>query len=326
MDAEGIVALLEALGTKATTGDQWVRGSCPLAPWLHDGGTDKHPSFGIEVVTGGESWFNCYSCGKKGDLLTLVGEAHRLNKMDPLVSYDWKTAREIASSELEVVVSHVKDFEVVQKTPKPDTVTIFPKEWVESFPKVTSGCSAGALDYLKLRNLTTYGEIEAYDIRWDSTQQRVCFPVYLPPKICVGLHGRAIMPEATLPYYAYGFQSKRNPHVWYGEQWLDLKSPVVLTEGPFDLTQIAKVYSNVLASFTASLSLRKLKRVRDFIGIITYYDHGSGGEEAREALTAEAQHHHIPIIHIVPTEEEDDAGNTHVKKIAEYLYSVLKIG
>lgn len=323
MDADSIKMLLGALGTTSVTGENWVRGRCPLSPWTHASGTDKNPSFGIEVIDGGESWFNCYSCGNHGDLLTLVHEAHRLNKMNPVVDYDWKTAREIASAELEVVGVHVLDYDMVKKKPKPQTINIFDPQWLASFP-LAQHYYAPTQYLIEERGLKT-AEFDDYDLRWDATQGRVGFPVYLPGGVCVGMHGRDVNPETDMPYYAYGFHGKRNPHVWYGENWLDLKSPVVLTEGTFDVVKIRRVYDNTLASFTASLSLPKRKRVRDFIGIVTYYDHGAGGDSARATLTEEAAAYNIPISHIIPTAEEGDAGDTDTIQIYEYLKDAFNV-
>lgn len=76
MNTQQVVHFLEALGCSGirTNGLQ-VSTSCPLAPWLHPGGKDSNPSFGVKA--GDPSLFNCFSCQSKGTLRTLVREYER---------------------------------------------------------------------------------------------------------------------------------------------------------------------------------------------------------------------------------------------------------
>jgi DNA primase len=51
---------------KFRPGDKWVNFSCPLAPWTHEKGTDRSPSFGISLSE--ISAYSCYTCHHHGTL------------------------------------------------------------------------------------------------------------------------------------------------------------------------------------------------------------------------------------------------------------------
>lgn len=59
----------------------WVRASCPLAPWKHENGTDRNPSFGIHAADDGKvPMYNCFSCGSSGTLYRLLHNLTWLSK------------------------------------------------------------------------------------------------------------------------------------------------------------------------------------------------------------------------------------------------------
>ena len=67
MDEQSIVRVLESLGaTKIKRAGSRVQSACPFAPYRHTKGTDKHPSFGMEVNPSGPSKFHCFSCKASG--------------------------------------------------------------------------------------------------------------------------------------------------------------------------------------------------------------------------------------------------------------------
>lgn len=67
-----MVFVRDVLGcSNVSIGAEWVRGSCPLAPWTHVGGTDRKPSFGVTLVDG-RPVYNCFACGAKGPIYKLL--------------------------------------------------------------------------------------------------------------------------------------------------------------------------------------------------------------------------------------------------------------
>lgn len=106
-------------------------------------------------------------------------------------------------------------------------------------------------------------------------------------------------------------------HCWMGENLVNLDEPVVLCEGPFDFARIYQHYENVLASFTSGLSMTKIKRISDADSIITFYDHGKGGDAARLSIRKYLPGY--PIVDLIPTEKEGDAGAMSPERIESLL-------
>lgn len=48
--------------------------TCPFAKWTHGKGRDSRPSCGIKVVDDEESVYNCFACGMKGSVHSMVAE------------------------------------------------------------------------------------------------------------------------------------------------------------------------------------------------------------------------------------------------------------
>lgn len=88
MDATSIIYLLQRLGVSNTIvkGDE-VYCPCPFSAWTHAGGTDTHPSFSVKISVG-RSVYNCFTCGERGSLNTLVWE------MSKRTNCDWKALKQ----------------------------------------------------------------------------------------------------------------------------------------------------------------------------------------------------------------------------------------
>jgi 5S rRNA maturation endonuclease (ribonuclease M5) len=191
---------------------------------------------------------------------------------------------------------------------------VFPEAWLKTFKIATHFPEAMA--YLISRGID-YKMVMELDIRYDPTQHRVCFPFRNYKGELMGLQGRDINKVTSLRYFQYPYHQKHNLHVWMGESTLDLDQPVVLTEGPHDFARIYKHYKNVACSFTSGLSVEKIKRIADATSIITLYDFGAGGNAARAKLKKVLPN--VPMEHIVPTEEQDDAGNMTSAELRDAL-------
>jgi len=65
MNEEGILKFLRALDVdmeSVRVGDKWVNSQCPMAAWMHAGGVDVHPSFGIAIDEERRSVYYCFGC------------------------------------------------------------------------------------------------------------------------------------------------------------------------------------------------------------------------------------------------------------------------
>lgn len=64
----------------------WVMASCPFS-WLHSGGKDSSPSFGVRVNNDGPSGYNCFGCHRSGGSLVDL-----LNTLNQNTSFDYNEA------------------------------------------------------------------------------------------------------------------------------------------------------------------------------------------------------------------------------------------
>ncbi len=290
----------------------WVVSSCPFGPWLHGDGVDSNPSFGISISSTKKSIHHCWSCNASGDLDDLLLNLRVKLQKAKHEGYDLKKCVQLIAAENEEVELDIPDYE--SGPPEHDKIVIFPEWWLDSF--IHASTSPAATEYLKSRGIT-HKTIDALDLRYDTMQQRVCFPIRDWQGNLVGLHGRTIRKDEPHRYNMYGFQNQRNKLPWLGEHWVDLNRTVVLVESVFDLAKVYHIYDNVMCGLTAGLSKKKILRISDIADIVTLYDHGKGGDAAREALTKYLKK--SSLVHEEPYESEKDPGEMTYKRIHEVL-------
>ena len=226
--------------------------------------------------------------------------------------YDFETALQLIANEEDDLDLMIKDY----KEPSPeysDEIVVFPEWWLDSFEPAWKFPSAKK--YLKNRGIKKKTCL-ALDLRYDTQRKRICFPIRDWDGYLVGLHGRTIEKDGQPRYYAYGYQEHRNRLPWIGEHSVDLDKPVVLVEGPFDYAKVYQQYKNVLCSLSVGLSKSKCRRIADAGDLVTLYDHGKGGDSARDALD---KYLTSMKVHLIPTEKQGDPGNMTPEEIDEWL-------
>lgn len=319
MKKDKVAVLLQAVKSKITgeRAGTWVEAYCPFI-WNH-GGKDQHPSFGVKINTNSKSICKCWSCGYGGDLQDLVLDLAQGIKKHQLTGYNLKLAVQLTANELEDMDINPEDIPDYDAVIEP-TEVIIPEYWLDSFRSVE--LYPKAMQYLDSRGVEQ-ATIKTLDIRYDPLQRRVCFPFRNFKGDLVGVQGRSLDAESTLRYYQYGYNSKRNGHSWYGESRVNFDKPVVLVEGVFDYIKVMQVYDNVMASFTSGLSVQKIKRVAEADSIVSFYDYGSGGNAARLSLTKKLAK--TPMVHLTPTEQEDDCGAMTLEQVTLHLKGHVKL-
>ena len=281
-------------------------------------------AFAVSTDPKRKSRCKCLSCGYSGDLTDLLMDIKfNLRKHPDLVHYyKLQLAAPMVASEFEEMELTDQDIPDFEAKPKSEQV-VFPTSWLASFKSVMM--FPEAVKYCTNRGVMKATLIDL-DVRYDPQQQRVCFPFRNFKGEIMGMQGRYIgdgpvkddkHDDGTLRYFQYGYKGKRNMHVWLGENTVNLDYPVVLCEGPFDYARIYQHYENVLASFTSGLSMTKIKRIGDADSIITFYDHGKGGNAARESIRKYLPGY--PIVDLIPTEKEGDAGAMSPERIEALL-------
>ena len=321
MKKETVEKLAPHIGTTVSSYRAgWAVMSCPFGPWRHESGKDAHPSFGIKVNPTKPSICKCFSCGFGGDLTDLLLELGIEYKKSPSSEYDLSKALEIVSYELDELEfdTDIPDY----KQGKSQTPTFFeyPEWWLHSFPFAIKFTDAKT--YLWNRGISLEHAKEL-DLRYDAMQKRVCFPFRDFKGRLAGMQGRAVDPKKEPRYYFYDYGEHKNMQVWLGEHTINLDRPVVLVEGPFDYASVHRVYKNVLASFSAGISVEKLQRVGEAREIITFYDHGKGGDQARKRIRKVLKG--TPILDLIPSEFFGDPGATPLDEIIEMLQNHVKL-
>lgn len=319
MKPDKIKALMVLLNAKATgKRPGWILGTCPFV-WRH-GGQKGHGAFAISDDPKKKSRYKCLSCGEHGDLTDLLLDIQFALRSNPELRprYSLLVASQMVSdefAEMELSAADIPDFEA----PVEKDEHIFPEQWLASFKPVQQ--FPDAMAYCLGRGLTAK-VLKELDVRFDPFQKRICFPFRNFKGELMGLQGRYMGKEQTkdnqhddgiLRYYHYGWHGHRNMHIWLGEDKVNLDMPLVAVEGPFDYAKVFMAYTNVVASFTSGLSMTKLKRLSDADSILTFYDYGHGGDAARESF--EKYLKKTPMMHIIPPEEDGDAGAMSVSDI-----------
>ncbi|CAA2141445.1 hypothetical protein [Hyphomicrobium sp. ghe19] len=316
------VEFLEAVGStvpKSQPRTGWVISDCPFGPWKHENGKSSDHVFGIRT-TPGDAQANCFACGWHGTLSDIVLELRRLVKLNPLATPDFKTAGALAlkaQEEFELELD-TPDIEEMLFGPKKD-LHVFPNWWLESFPLWQD--VPFAVQYLAERNVSKE-TADFLQIRADSNEKRVCFPVHDFKQRLVGFHGRSVLEKTDLRYRMYLQSGKHNQVVWLGERWVDFEQPIVVVEGPFDLAAVLPVYKNVVSPLFANPSFEKLKRMAPAFEWITLYDRGKGGDAGREKVT-EALGSDYLIHHLQPPDGVKDPGSMSPSEIYDTLKVVL---
>lgn len=299
----------------------WVISRCPLGPWRHEDGESGPEVFGVKVEPG-DAHTNCFACGWHGSMGDLVVTMRHLNKVNPAVSVKWGDALRLVEeaendTELDFDYPDIEEMMAGAKAKE----HYFPEWWLDSFPRWDE--VPFAVDYLASRKVPASLANEL-NLRADTKEKRVCFPVRDFKGFLRGLHGRAIEKGVDPRYRMYTQAQRNNPHIWLGEEWVDLNKPIVVVEGPFDLASVYRVYRNVVSPLFVNPSFDKLMRMADALEWITFYDRGKGGEAGRAKVEKIMGSDHI-VHHLEPPAGRKDPGDCTTEEIANLLQGIAPL-
>lgn len=273
MTAEQGQAFLEALQVKQifVKDNGWIEGACPLAKWTHKQHVDHSPSFGLNIVPGGRSYFLCFAC-RQGSAEELLHTLEMYAK-DTAHFYDFAQCHQILADE-EYVVPLPEYEEFPQQAPP---FTEWPQYWLDSFTKAEWVVDSAV--YLASRDVPLT-MVEKYDLRFDPKRQMIVAPYWDVFGRFAGARGRSIVTVGQ-QHYDYSFQGVNNARLcWYHEQALNLPGPVVVVEGQFDLFRTVQAYPKTIANLTAKPTLEKMKKLGDCGTVIQIPDRDEAGEES----------------------------------------------
>jgi DNA primase len=156
------------------------------------------------------------------------------------------------------------------------------------------------------------------DVRWDPFRHRVLFPCRDWDGSLRGLHGRSVLPNPDMPYFAYPYDGKLCPDIWTGEHRVDIEEPVVVAESVFDMARVFEVYENVITPRAASWSAKAMKRLAGIPYIVTLFDADTAGDHARKHMDG-----HRGTVRHVRLPEGTDAGDMASDEVWELLHPLL---
>lgn len=229
----------------------WLVAKCPFAEFTHEFGTDSNPSFFIKVNPEGYSGYNCFTCHQHGNIPKMIQalEAYRSHDYNSLLirASMYETPESFKSWE-EVLVGEVQNVEPV------DTDIYF-----KLYPKVTE--FRDAMEYLKGRDISIETS-EILEMRFDSEESRILFPVYDYKKNFYGFTGRSILPKSEWPSKRYSkvkdYAGLKKDRMILGEHLIREGMPLLLVEGLFALANMIELgvdsFCNPVASMGSFLS------------------------------------------------------------------------
>jgi len=323
MKDESLTKLMQMLGSTPAPHHRagWFVASCPLAPWRHEGGSDHNPAFAIKRETG-DAFCNCFACGFHGTLSELIIEMRHLNRVSPKIQAPWGEAFAYVEQAEDDTLLNLDSPDIEETLEAHANKNHeFPQWWLDSF--ATWREIEWAVDYLHSRHVSP--EIADFmDIRVDIIEKRICFPVKNFQGKLMGLHGRAVEKTVEPRYRMYKQAGFINPHIWLGENWIDTDKPILIVEGPFDLTSVLRVYPNSCSPLFANPSAEKIRRMADALEWITLFDNGKGGDAGRTKISQILNKTHI-IHHARLDPYLKDPGDASIDQIRAALIDALAL-
>lgn len=243
--------------------------SCPLAPYLHPKGTDKHPSCSVNLD---KEVFYCFTCQSKGSIKSLcflyaqhtgdyrAFEIFKTKSKDP-----WSFSKSFKDHNHAYKIVGQRMRQALKSIPK-----TFKEEEIHPFLKEIH-------PYVFERGLTR-SQIFKWEIGYDLNTQRIIFVTRDYQKKIVGISGRSVI-ETQKPKYKH-FSGFSKDKILYGEVHLDRKDKrAYLVEGFLDVLNLDKnQMTNVLATLGASISQDQIDKLKQwFTEIILFPDCDDGG-------------------------------------------------
>ena len=235
MDAAALVKLAELLGCeKLRVGRRSVVVTCPLAPWTHDGGTDRHPGLSIIIDPDGRSGWRCHGCHTKGPLRWLVTKWGWLSKKPVETAFQLIEYKEEGAEAVKARLDRRYDeLDRPWTAPEPE-----PDEDPEVFPDDEAAQFAGRVPRYALDRGLSIETCKEWELGYDEgfgaePIPRLVFPVRRRDGCLVGLVGRATSDLAKPKYYNY-WHFRKSRHLYGLDKVPADSKTLVLVEGMID--------------------------------------------------------------------------------------------
>ncbi len=154
------------------SGSENIQTTCPF----HKGGQERKPSFGIHIETGK---CNCFTCGWKGDLFTLISEIH--NKYDDgKYGKNWVLKN---FSSTEIIERQRPIFDLGRNKKLSQEITTVTEQELQQYRYYSY--------YMYVRKLSNR-IINTFDVGYDINTDCLTFPVYDLENRCVFVARRGV--------------------------------------------------------------------------------------------------------------------------------------
>ncbi len=267
MNANAIKRFLMALDVEERSivmERDYVNSPCPMAAYMHAGGIDTRPSFGIRIEDEGRSSYYCFGCTPEARLLERL--LHNIWVMSG--RYPFEAARIFVQEENHGSDAVKRDgvkvdvWETVEHAiPEP-----LPYSVVNLFPPL-QGASGyeprRCLFYLEHDRHIAPWAAKMTGVRYDPTGHALVFPMTDLRGHIFLLRARSrkeksiwtISPRLVGLPEELAFPKLRHVGVWFGMNLINWREPVMLVEDATDMLRLITLgYFNVIASMTASVT------------------------------------------------------------------------
>jgi len=221
-----IIELLKAVGSERVHSDgNDVHGSCPLAPWTHEKGKDRHPSFGVLINNSGPSKYNCFSCKTRGkDLKMLVWRWMELTgkSLTPEMN-EWLHETELLD------LAEGGDGLVYDAYPEMRSEDTLPEEWWGPF-------KGGVPRYILDRGISIE-TCRSWGLGHDRDRHRLMFPVRNQAGELVSIIARTVRSETFGAKYVTFTGTKKGRYL-YGENMRVSGDKIFVVEGTMDALHV----------------------------------------------------------------------------------------
>lgn len=336
MDNRDLEKLLEGLGCKQIRSrGKWLKATCPMAPWTHSSGVDKHPSFALGLEGDAKGHFGCLACNRRGtvvDLLFtmqklsgrsyshlmdyargfLIPESDDLSDKLKTATYLPRPPRSVAGIELPARMADVLEAE---------PPVIIPESALEPFQFIPPPI----MDFLRdLRGLSD-DSIHRWGLCWHPGRRRVILPVRDLDGKLVCLTGRSV-DEYNRPKYLHSTGFKKElylfgeHHVAVRVQALGKRLPrLAVVEGHFDaiwLDQCGFPAVALMGTYLSAVQKKKLARFADSVVIIGDGDKAGWEMNSRCVTQLEAD---MPTFayRLDEGRDPDDMGTLELRQVFE---------
>jgi hypothetical protein len=251
----------------------WLVASCPFAPFYHEYGTDRDPSFFVKINPTGYSGYNCLSCHAKGPLTRLVTKLAHLREED----YDRLVIRVLRKE----VPDKFEDFDEIRANACEDMDPLD----VELYFRMYSNAwdDEAARRYLKSRGVNKRAA-QLLELRFDPDAKRIMFPVYDFDKNLYGFTGRTILQPNKQRPKVRDYAGLKKDKCILGEHLINPELPIVLVEGLMAEAHLLSIgadeIANVVASMGSSLSRFQAGILTDYAKpVYLLYDLDKAGDD-----------------------------------------------